>query len=506
MLTRLRVSGFKNLVDVDVRFGPFTCVAGANGVGKSNLFDAIRFLSLLADHTLVEAAQSIRSEHERSGTIRSIFHHIGDHHADEMSFEVEMIIPSTGIDDLGQEAEAAITFVRYALTIAYRPDGHQRSRGPLEILREELHPINRSKAKNYLFFPHSGEWFDSVIVGRGRQNSAPFISTRIDDDVTIINLHQDGGSGTGKKKSRGRPKPFLASSLPRTVVSASNAVESPTALLARREMQSWRLLQLEPSALRKSDPFNVNPSLGNDGSHLAATLDYLAHRKDHDSEDDSDIREAQVYQEIANNLAALIDDVNTVWVDRDERRELLTLMIREHNGTEHAARSLSDGTLRFLALAVLELDVETQGLLCMEEPENGIYPARIPAMIALLQNIAMDTSEPIDSDNAFRQVIINTHSPSVVQQVPDDSLLVATLRQKIQNRDRFQCVEFAGLSGTWRADAPETNFVVPVGELLTYLNPVIIDKSLTNGYSSAFKRVIDREDLQPYLPGLEPAE
>jgi len=34
MLTRLIVSGFKNLVDVDVRFGPFTRVAGANGVGK----------------------------------------------------------------------------------------------------------------------------------------------------------------------------------------------------------------------------------------------------------------------------------------------------------------------------------------------------------------------------------------------------------------------------------------------------------------------------------------
>jgi AAA15 family ATPase/GTPase len=41
MLTRLKVSGFKNLVDVDVRFGAFTCIAGTNGVGKSNLFDAI---------------------------------------------------------------------------------------------------------------------------------------------------------------------------------------------------------------------------------------------------------------------------------------------------------------------------------------------------------------------------------------------------------------------------------------------------------------------------------
>ncbi len=55
MLTRLKANGFKNLVDVDIRFGPFTCVAGANGVGKSNLFDAIMFLSALADKSLVDS-------------------------------------------------------------------------------------------------------------------------------------------------------------------------------------------------------------------------------------------------------------------------------------------------------------------------------------------------------------------------------------------------------------------------------------------------------------------
>ena len=60
MLTRLKVSGFKNLVDVDVRFGPFTCIAGANGVGKSNLFDAILFLSALTERTVAEAALAVR--------------------------------------------------------------------------------------------------------------------------------------------------------------------------------------------------------------------------------------------------------------------------------------------------------------------------------------------------------------------------------------------------------------------------------------------------------------
>src|SRR6266705_3091999 len=111
MLTRLKVSGFKNLVDVDVRLGPFTCIAGANGVGKSNLFDAIRFLSALADSTLMDAALSVRSEGERTGDVRSLFHCVGDQYDNEMSFEVEMIVPQNSVDDLGQEATAAITFL-----------------------------------------------------------------------------------------------------------------------------------------------------------------------------------------------------------------------------------------------------------------------------------------------------------------------------------------------------------------------------------------------------------
>jgi len=120
MLIRLQARGFKNLVDVDVWFGPFTCIAGANGVGKSNLFDAITFLSALADRPLMDAALSVRDEGGRTGDIRSLFNHVGDEFAPEMSFEVDMIIPATGFDDLGQEARASSTFVSYAISLRYR--------------------------------------------------------------------------------------------------------------------------------------------------------------------------------------------------------------------------------------------------------------------------------------------------------------------------------------------------------------------------------------------------
>ena len=66
MLTRLRVQGFKNLLDVDIRLGPFTCIAGKNAVGKSNLFDAIRFLHLLTQHPIMEAVKLLRETKGRS--------------------------------------------------------------------------------------------------------------------------------------------------------------------------------------------------------------------------------------------------------------------------------------------------------------------------------------------------------------------------------------------------------------------------------------------------------
>ena len=107
MLTRLKVDGFKNLNRIDVRLGPFTCIAGPNGVGKSNLFDAIAFLAALADKPLVEAASTVRGGDSRRGDVQSIFSRTGDTVTDTMTFVVEFLIPDEGEDALGQAAKAS---------------------------------------------------------------------------------------------------------------------------------------------------------------------------------------------------------------------------------------------------------------------------------------------------------------------------------------------------------------------------------------------------------------
>lgn len=508
MLTRLKVTGFKNLVDVDVRFGPFTCIAGVNGVGKSNLFDAIMFLSALAEKPLLDAAKSVRDEDGRTADIRSLFHRVGNDYDREMTFEAEMIVPQKGIDDLGQEAEASITSLRYRVKIGYKAENGQKS-GGMELLEEELTPIKLGDGAKSFLFPHKAStWRESAV--KGRRSGGPFISTEYTENKRIIKLHQDGGS-------RGNPRSILATNLPRTVLSTTNADENPTALIAKREMQSWRLLQLEPASLRKPDDISAPTKLGADGSHLAATLYHLPKtiqyaEKVNAEGDDSALA---VYSEVANRLSDLIDDVKEISVDFDEKRELLTAMVTGRDGTPHSARSLSDGTLRFLALAVLELDTEASGLICLEEPENGIHPERIPAMLNLLQDIAMDTDEPVGLDNPLRQVIINTHSPSVIAQIPDDSLLVAESIEMNESGKRFKAVRFCPLPETWRhKKATGETAIVSKGKLLSYLNPVAPEvpdygygvSERKNNTIPLKRRVIDRPDLQPYLPNTLVAE
>ena len=492
MLTRLKVSGFKNLVNVDVRFGPFTCVVGPNAVGKSNLFDAIRFLSALANHTLMEAAASVRDQDNRTAEVRRLFHRAGDRYAERMSFEADMVVPKQAFDDLGQEAKARITFLRYSLDLGYRETGDSLMPGVLEIMREELVYIPQRDAWKHLLFTHSAKhWRESVVDGR--RSNAPFISTKLEGENRIINLHQDGGSS-------GRPLPRPAANLPRTVLSVSNAAESPTVLVARRELESWRMLQLEPAALRRPDEFASSTRLGTDGSHLAATLYRLA-RDAGKGEGNCRGEEAkiiQTYSQVANRLMELIDDVHNLYIDRDEKRELLTLYVKDGAGTPHPARALSDGTLRFLALAVLEMDPQTQGVLCLEEPENGIHPARIPAILDLLRDIAVDTREPVGPDNPLRQVIVNTHSPAVFKQVPDDSVLFVKAVEAMDGAGHFfKTAQFCSLPDTWRNRGTETSNVVARGDLLAYLNTVLPKDRLETPVE--WKRVVDREDTQQLL-------
>ncbi len=455
MLTRLEVHNFKNLLSFGVDFGPFTCLAGPNGVGKSNVFDAIHFLSLLADQTLMEAALSVRGTDRETTDLRDLFWTDGEKRAESFSLAAEMLVGEDATDEFGRPAKATSTFLRYEVEIGYEPPGPAGTLGRLVLLKESLTYITEEQAAEHLGFPHRAKFRENAVQNRRRTPSG-FISTQVaPDGRAVLHIHQDGGS-------RGLPQKAPATTAPRTIVATSNTSATPTVLAARREMQKWRILALEPSSMRNADRFHTDPHVTSRGDHLAAALHRLGAAADAE-----DCSASRVYARIASRLSEFVP-VEDLMVVRDDIRQILTLEAKEPTGATLPARSLSDGTLRFLTLAILGEDPEADGLVCMEEPENGIHPAKIPAMVTLLKDLAVDTSDPPSKENPMRQVIVATHSPILVQLLDKQDLLCAVgATVKSPGGTPATTLRLRPLEHTWRSERGEPS--VGLGTVLAYL-------------------------------------
>ena len=456
MLFRLQVSGFKNLADVDVRFGPLTCFVGRNGVGKSNLLDAIHLLSLLAEMPIQDAAASVRRPAEGVFQARDLLR--DGLRGQEMRFVADMLVPREVVDDFGRKGQATTTLLRYEVSLRYVEEPAPR----LELTHERLSHHKKGEAREVIGFPRAtgllkgvegerrgGDFISTVAPHAGAEGGKRRRQRRV--DTPQILLHQDGGS---------RGQPFPPGDSPRTVLGGTNSIEYPTVLAARREMLSWRFLHLEPSSMRATDPFGATPHVSDRGGRIAATLDQLARAAAADVKDDAERARlvARVWAEATNRLRELDPDVRDLRVERDEVRQQLILLIRLDGSSDWLGpRGISDGTLRYLALTVMQMDRAHHGLLCLEEPENGMHPSRIPLLTRLLEDFAVDPGEDVGPDNPLRQVIVNTHSPDVVKQLNDaDILFVEEVRGEGGRRAQVYAVE-----GTWRAGLEPKPLLVP---------------------------------------------
>ena len=445
MITRIKIDGFKSLLNTELYFSPFTCIAGANAMGKSNFFDALMFLSKLVDNSILEAAKSIRSENQKHSNIKDIFYKSGDKYQPTMRFEVDMIVANEAEDDFGQMAKATTRSLRYILELQLNDNEHNREL--IEIKQEKLVSITQENIKKSLYFEPKPDWTNSII-SEGNSTEISLISTEKDK----IRLHQDGENG-------GRTMLFSAEKMPRTLLSNVTS-ESPTAFLARHEMRTWLMLQLEPSALREpNSAYEIkNAKMTAYGNNLPATLyrlysDYQFNSNQFDNTK-SDSTQYDIYQQLTNQMKVLVPSVDEIFVDNDEKRDLLTLQIRFKDGLVLPAQSLSDGTLRFLGLAILKEDSQRSSLICLEEPENGMHPKIIKEIISLLQGMASDTNYPVDASNPLRQVIINSHSPLVVSQIDSSTLYMVTDTEFYSEYfgKKIKHSSFLVIEGTWRTN------------------------------------------------------
>ncbi len=467
MLTRIELDGFKNLVEFALDLGPYTCIAGVNGAGKSNLFDAIRFLSLLTDHTINQAARQIRSADPDAGEIGDLLFTAGGEIRGGMTLAAEMIVDRQVVDDFGRPGAASSTFLRYELAFRHQPPsgpaGPFEPAGGLVLEREVLRHVPSHQAARKLRFSHSRPDFRRSVIYNKRRGPG-YVSTAGDgaSEPAQIVIHRDGGAG------HARP-PAPAARAPRTAVGTEHTAATPTMLAARREMQAWRVLALDPAAMRRPDTFTDEPGIAADGRHLPVTLHHLARQAATTGSGEAVPGEpgGDVLHRIARRLSGLMP-VEAVRAVSDDLRRLHTLELRQRSGVRLRAGSIADGTLRFLALATIA-ETTGGGVYCVEEPENGIHPAKLPALNRLLHDIAVDLDRPVGAANPLRQVLVATHSPYFVQLQRDDELLLAA-------NPAAAPLQLLPVQGSWRARPGRSA-----------------------GVARTRPRTATRHDLEPYL-------
>lgn len=390
MITHIKINGFKSFQNFEMSFAPFTVIAGANASGKSNLFDALMLLARLAETDNLKKAFK-----EQRGEFIELFTQYGENdYATQMQFCVEMLINKEVKDAWGNEAKLKYTRLKYELHI-------QRFTNSLGI--EDLAVVYEHLEN----FKHNDDnWISNIPkkqfenwrpkVGTGKRRT-PYIQTVKDNEILTVEVPQDGTTGNKRR--------FPLNNATRTVLSSFDTVDFPHVFAAKEEMKSWKFLQLNPEDLRQPTSKEEGTDIiSQSGKNLAAVLYRIK------QEDEYNLIE------ISRKLQRFLPHFIEVIVVDDKENKQYIIKLKDNDKKEYSSRVLSEGTLRILALCILEYDSQHTGLLCFEEPENGIHPDHIKDMVELLRNLSVDFT---DIQMPLRQVIVNTHSPIFVGKIID---------------------------------------------------------------------------------------
>jgi len=419
MLTRIEIDGFKTFDQFTLDVRPFSAVVGPNASGKSNLFDALKFLSFLAQQDIRTAMQNLRGEPEE------LFRRTETGTATEMRFAVEVLLDASGVDAFGTRYGIKAQRLRYELGLSMKSDTRGQPRG-IFVTHETCRPIAKKDDKAPLI--------KSARVQYSKRTN-PFISMKEagGGEPTAFEIRQDGPAGDTGATKRGRPVTLPAIEASRTALSTITTAEFPHLYALRDLFVSTRFLEINPQAARKaSDRFELK-NLRPDASNLAAVLANLK------SETSTDLRPDGVISDISIDLASLIPSVRSVKVYNDSNVKEYSFSINTSNNLIFSSRVISDGTLRLLALLTILDDPARKGILCFEEPENGVHEGRIPALVAFLRS-AVSTSATIGEEPLF-QVLVNTHSPAVMAALDNAEIVAADSVSVVDPKTRSKVVK-----------------------------------------------------------------
>jgi predicted ATPase len=403
-LTELRLTEFKTFRDAALPIGDMTVLIGRNSSGKSNALDGLEVLSRLAEGgDIVDSLDSRRSD---EGPLRGGIAGCPPHGADVFSL---------GCTVLSSRVDTGYDEVEFDVTIRLRPEPeiiretltgisikHQHARGPSE---RRPHPLLYAEKS-----PDSSEdievqWHD------GRSRHMSFRSSRLLTAQLPLRLARDDEAE-------------------RHLAAASQDVLDT--------LRGVFHLDPVPHLMRQYVPAR-DIRLRRTAENISAVVGHLKHR---DTDD---------YSRLVHHTQALVDhDISGIELIRSDLDDVM-LALREGDATT-PAREMSDGLLRFIAIATtllrqgqnLDLKYSTKNhpstspLLVVEELENGLHPSQASQLLELVKNA---------TDQGDAGVVFTTHSPALLSALPAESHETVVVCSRSRDTGLSQLIRLPDLDG-----------------------------------------------------------
>ncbi|MBD2139128.1 AAA family ATPase [Anabaena sp. FACHB-1237] len=339
----IRLKNFKAFKNVEIKNIPQMCVfVGANGTGKTTLFNVFSFLKYaLTDNvnvalTKLGGGRGFKEVRSRNST-------------GPIEIELKFRIP------LPQGDKSPL--VTYSLTINEEDDR--------PIIEKEILQYRRgSKGQPWRFLDFS--------KGKGQ--------AVINEPDQVID-----------EKELKREEHELKSPDILALKGLAQFEKFPASKAIGDLLENWHISDFHIQQARIERELSYAEHLSKEGENLAMVTEFL-YRKHKD-----------IFQKILEKLKQRVPGISQVDAKITEEGRVL---LRFKDGDFHdpfLARYVSDGTIKMFAYLVLLYDPQPHPLLCVEEPENQLYPK-------LLYELAEEFREYARKGKGG-QVFISTHSP-----------------------------------------------------------------------------------------------
>jgi Predicted ATPase len=329
----VRLQNFKSFQNAEIRDLPGMCVfVGANGVGKTTLFDAFGFLK-------DSLQNNVRQALAKRGGFREVV-------------------------SRGQSGPIEIE-------IKFREDGGPLATYMVQVdLDHEGKPIVSREILKFRRGAHGQPWhFLDFSNGQG---------------VAIVNEGTSSNYETIERKDQQLDAPDILA-----IKGLGQLKEFRTAAAFRRLIENWHVSDFHVDDARISQEAGYAEHLSSRGDNAALVAQYMyEHHRDQ-------------FDAILDRMKLRVPGVSRVEATATEDGRIV-LRFQDGNFVDpFIGRFVSDGTIKMFSYLLLLHDPRPHPLLCVEEPENQLYPT-------LMSELAEEFRDYAERGG---QVFVSTHSP-----------------------------------------------------------------------------------------------